>query len=284
MSAPEPFAATLPPVSVIPVIRWAGSKRKILPQLAAYWSPHYRRYVEPFAGSCALFLRIQPEAAVLGDLNGGLIEAYEVLRENPDRLHAAVARLPGDQGFYYQLRAQDPATLSAFRRAVRFIHLNRYCFNGIFRTNRAGHFNVPFGGRRAGWVPPLTTFRQCALLFSQARLVHGDFGAVLSRTREGDFVYADPPYAVESRRVFREYGPKEFSSEGLARLARHLEAMDKRGVHFVVSYAECAEARTLFARWRRRRLRVRRHVAGFLESRRGAYELVVTNIPKAAGR
>lgn len=275
-------AITSTTIPVIPIIRWAGSKRKILPNLASYWRPGYRRYVEPFAGSCALFLKLQPDRALLGDLNHDLIEAYKVLRSQPDRLHSAVSALPSGPDFYYALRAKDPTSLTPFRRAVRFIHLNRHCFNGIFRTNLQGQFNVPYGGRRAGWVPPITAFRQVALLMSRAVLCHSDFGAVLSRTRRGDFVYADPPYAVASRRVFREYGPREFALKDLARLAAHLTSMDRRGVRFVVSYADCSEARRLFAGWRSRRIRVRRHVAGFTESRRQAYELVVTNISEAS--
>jgi DNA adenine methylase len=187
--------------------------------------------------------------------------------------------LPADPQFYYELRSSDPGRLSPFRRALRFLHLNRYCFNGIFRTNLKGQFNVPSGGRRAGWIPPLTAFRQCANLLQRATLRSADFGEVLSATRKGDFVDADPPYAVRSRRIFREYGPREFAARDLSRLGRHLTTMNRRGVHFLVSYADCSEARELFAEWSPRRVRVRRHVAGFTGSRRIAFELLVTNIP-----
>jgi DNA adenine methylase len=178
---------------------------------------------------------------------------------------------------YYRYRAQNPEALSEFDRAIRFVYLNRFCFNGIFRTNTAGKFNVPYGGDKTGALPSVESFRQCAILLDKAKLRNCDFGSILSRTGEGDFVYIDPPYAVKARRVFRQYGSREFVLEDLLRLSKHLEAMDERGVHFVVTYADCSEARTQFAKWNPRRIQVRRNIAGFTGSRRFAYELLATN-------
>jgi DNA adenine methylase len=264
---------------VDPFLRWAGSKRKILPRLAHFWRMHYTRYIEPFVGCAALFFRIQPTSAVLGDINVELIETYEAVRENPDAFHEALVALPTGEEHYYRIREQAPSTLTKFRRAVRFVYLNRHCFNGIYRTNSGGRFNVPFGGK-PGTIPPVETFRKCAQLLQRATLRACDFGHVLRDVREGDFVYLDPPYAVESRRVFREYGPRDFAKADLERLANHLRRMDSRGVDFVVSYADCAEARRALKDWGPVRIRVRRHVAGFARSRRIAYELVATNIDK----
>jgi DNA adenine methylase len=108
----------------------------------------------------------------------------------------------------------------------------------------------------------------------------GDFGAVLSRVRAGDFVYLDPPYAVESRRVFREYDKRDFTTRDLGRIADHLDAIDAKGAAFVLSYADCKEARDSFGRWRLRRIRVRRNIAGFAAARRTAVELLATNIER----
>jgi DNA adenine methylase len=265
-------------VAVGPFLRWAGSKRRLLPKLAQFWGVHYQRYVEPFAGCAALFFRIQPASALLADINGELIETYDVVRENPDALYEALMAIPGGEDQYYQVRDKNPFRLTKFSRAVRFVYLNRHCFNGIYRTNNEGRFNVPFGGQKPGRIPPVEVFRKCARLLQRATLRTCDFGHVLRDTRQGDFVYLDPPYAVESRRVFREYDPRGFVRTDLDRLAGHLMRMDSRGVHFVVSYADCAEARAVLAGWRPTRVRVRRNVAGFAGSRRTAYELVATNI------
>lgn len=98
--------------TITPIIRWAGSKRKILPLLAGYWSPSYKRYVEPFAGSAALFFKLQPGKALIGDINQSLIETYEVLREKPDELYSAVSKVPRSERRYYKVRAQNPKQLS----------------------------------------------------------------------------------------------------------------------------------------------------------------------------
>lgn len=260
------------------IFRWAGSKRKILPALATYWNPEFNRYVEPFAGSSALFFKLQPHVAVLGDVNGALIEAYEVIRERPDDVFRAVSKLPRSANTYYKIRGQNINRLKAFGRAVRFVYLNRYCFNGIYRTNLDGKFNVPYANVKPGVIPPVEDFRHCAALLQRAILKCGDFGAVLSAVKAGDFVYMDPPYAVESRRVFRQYDQREFSKRDLERLSSHLKTIDRKGASFVISYADCREARELFANWRVRRIRVRRHIAGFVSARRHAFELLATNI------
>jgi DNA adenine methylase len=132
-----------------PILRWAGSKRKVLPVLSQFWRPDFKRYVEPFAGSASLFFRLQPARALLGDINRGLIETYKVICERPDDVYNGVARIPGNETRYYQLRRQDPEQLPLLDRAIRFVYLNRFCFNGILRTNTQGHFNVPFAPRIA---------------------------------------------------------------------------------------------------------------------------------------
>jgi DNA adenine methylase len=267
--------------SITPIFRWAGSKRKVLPILAKYWNPHFSRYIEPFVGSAALFFRLQPQSAVLGDINLGLIEAYEVIRQRPDDVFAAVSKIPRSKHEYYRIRAQNVRQMGDFGRAVRFVYLNRYCFNGIFRTNLKGEFNVPYAHTKPGVIPPIENFRQSAQLLERAKLRCTDFGEILSSVRCGDFVYLDPPYAVESRRVFRQYDRKQFTKKDLSRLADHLQCIDRKGAAFVVSYAECKEARELLSHWKASRIRVRRNVAGFVSARRLANEIVVTNIPKS---
>ncbi len=266
-------------LSEAPIFRWAGSKLKTVPILAEYWQEGtHKRYVEPFAGSAVLFFRLSPPAALISDLNADLIQCYEMIRDYPEAVHASAAALSPTPEQYYRVRKQDPSRLTALRRAARFVYLNRYCFNGIYRTNKQGDFNVPFGGSRMSPFPGVDAFRRCSLLLRQARLSSCDFGTTLGRTRRGDFVYLDPPYTTNARRVFRSYGPKEFSLLDLERLNDHLDRMSSRGVSFILSYADCREARAVFRAWERRRIPVRRHIAGFASSRRMSYELLVTNI------
>ncbi|MFH1922612.1 MAG: Dam family site-specific DNA-(adenine-N6)-methyltransferase [Planctomycetota bacterium] len=266
------------PTAPRPFLRWAGSKRQLVKRLKAFWKPRHKRYVEPFAGSSVLYFAIRPEEALLADKNPELIEAYEVIREHPVRVHNLVTSIKGDKATYYEMRRQEPEGLSRINRVVRFVYLNRYCFNGLYRTNLEGRFNVPYAASgKTGRLPTLDDFKACANLLKGAVLRTWDFGTTVRYVREGDFVYLDPPYAVESRRVFREYGAEWFNKKDLIRLAEHLKKINERGASFVVSYADCAEARSILGGWNRKRIRVRRNIAGFEGARRNAYELLFFN-------
>jgi DNA adenine methylase len=264
-----------------PILRWAGSKRQLLPILGNYWSKSYSRYVEPFAGSCSLFHRLTPAEALLADKNEELMEAYEILRSHPDDVYDATSSLSRVEWLYLSVRALKPKKLPMVERAARFIYLNRNCFNGIFRTNQRGEFNVPFAHSRQGALPNRDEFLATARLLKDAELRAWDFGTTLRHCREGDFVYLDPPYVVEARRVFREYGPRPFDSADMLRLSEHLTKLHRRGVAFVLSYADCSESRAIAKKWWSRRVRVRRNIAGFASNRKQSFELIITNVQHA---
>lgn len=260
-----------------PFLRWAGSKRQHVPFLRQWWSAsEYKRYIEPFAGSAALFFAIAPSRAVLGDLNGELIQTYRAVRDDPAAVHRRLIRFAKGRAAYERLRATrrgHPAW-----EAARFIYLNRFCFNGLYRTNLQGEFNVPYGAPKNYHLPNLDQLRACADLLIQARLMHADFRRLSGLIKPGDFVYMDPPYAISSRRVFIEYSSAHFSAKDLDELAVWLEEIDRRGASFIVSYADGHEARNVFRGWKRRRFAVRRNVAGFAGARRDHYELFISNI------
>ncbi|OQW29913.1 MAG: hypothetical protein A4E19_11205 [Nitrospira sp. SG-bin1] len=264
--------------TVPPFLRWAGSKKQHIPRLSQFWSPKYTRYVEPFAGSAALFFHIQPKRALLGDINDELITTLKTVRLSPTGVSHALSSMPKGKLYYNEMRETDPASLGSIMRAARFIYLNRFCFNGLYRTNSKGKFNVPYGGVKSGSIPSSEQLKKCAALLHRAELVSWDFRKTLAKAKKGDFVYLDPPYAVGNRRVFVEYGKQLFSEKDIKALRRILERISKKGVKFVLSYADCSEARKEFSKWSMRRMRTRRSVAGFLGARRNHYELCVTNL------
>jgi DNA adenine methylase len=261
-----------------PFLRWAGSKRKQLSRLTSFWSPDHERYVEPFAGSACLFFELAPRAAVLGDSNKDLIETYRVVRDEPERLYRRLCCIRRDLTTYSRWRQLRPELLDRETRALRFLYLNRNCFNGIYRTNMAGEFNVPMGSRLGEYLGK-DDLVGCSKLLQRTALVAGDFAKTLERVRAGDFVYLDPPYAVTSRRIFREYGKKTFDTTDIPRLSKCLTTIVKRKADFLVSYADCAEARALARKWHSVRLPIKRHIAGFAGDRRKAYEWLVSNRP-----
>jgi DNA adenine methylase len=259
-------------------IRWAGSKRQTLPRLRELWGAGHARYVEPFAGSASLFFDLRPPSAILGDLNSELMSALRALRRDVELVLQCLRRLPVGEASYYKIRQLDPAKLSAPELAARFLYLNHFCFNGLYRTNLSGQFNVPYGPPKNGAHLNESAIVAAAETLQAAELLNADFEETVDRVQAGDFVFLDPPYAVSRRRVFREYLPSSFNSVDLPRLGRTLEALDAKGATFVITYADSVESRKLLARWRRSRLWVRRNIAGFAADRRSYYELLATNI------
>jgi DNA adenine methylase len=260
-------------------LRWAGSKKQLLPILEKYWRESFSTYIEPFAGSSCLFFHLEPQAAVLGDINGELIGALRAVRLDVTKVIECLRRLPRSKKSYYHIRRQQPSQLGLFEAAARFLYLNSLCFNGLYRTNASGLFNVPY------CPPGHKTVREdlliaASLRLKSATLVCGDFEKTVDLAAAGDFVYLDPPYAVPRRRVFSEYGPTIFQANDLLRLDGVLTALDHRGAKFVVSYADCAKARSVFKRWVVRRVWTKRNIAGFTGDRRGSYELLATNLEK----
>ena len=264
-----------------PLLRWAGSKRQLVHRLAEYWTDDAVRYVEPFAGSARLFFKLAPESALLGDINSGLIELYQVIRDHPGELHEAMSQWPNQEDEYYRVRAMSPKTLSVITRAARFIYLNRFCFNGLYRTNLSGHFNVPYGGHKSGSLPSLADLEAASRLLAGAELLSADFAVVVARVRAGDFVYLDPPYSVGSHRVFREYDPASFGPADLCRMRSAIEEIDRMGATFVLSYADCPEGKVMADGFLCSSVPIRRNIAGFANHRRSTTEILVTNSTKS---
>lgn len=262
-----------------PPIRWAGSKHRLLPHLSRFWSGQ-DRYVEAFAGSACLFFNVEPKRALINDVNKELINAYRQLRDNPHRIYRQLIKVPATGVEYYRLRSLAPSDLSKEQRAVRFFFLNRYCFNGIYRTNNNGEFNVPYAKHgKTGRFPSLDHWIRCSDMLKRATFGSEDFETYLrKRVRAGDFVYLDPPYAVSNRRIFSQYSAQTFGLEDLERLGSLLEEINARGATFLVSYARSPESRLLEKNWHVRRVLTQRNVAGFSRHRRRAQEILISNI------
>jgi DNA adenine methylase len=259
-----------------PFLRWAGSKRKQIGRLKEYWSEGYDRYVEPFAGSACLFFALRPKRALLGDNNKELINVYRQLRKNSDEIFNRLVHIPRERDAYLRWRSKDVAKLDPVTRALRFIYLNHNCFNGIYRTNSAGQFNVPFGSKLSRYLTR-AEFLDCAKALARTSFSAADFQTTLSEVRKGDFVYLDPPYALSTRRMFREYGEEAFAVDDVGRLSEELCRIDKIGAKFVVSYADCPESRKLAKDWDAKKFLVRRHIAGFTDNRSSAFEWLISN-------
>lgn len=265
-------------------LRWAGSKKQLGDILANCWfavqcAGGNGRYIEAFCGSASLFFRIRPTRSILIDVNEKLIDCFAAVKASPKRLHTLLETYPADEDFYYALRARNPAEMMTIERAARFIYLNRYCFNGLYRTNSKGHFNVPFGGERNGVLPSLDNLLDAADALSEAELISGDFySPIASRIKKGDFVYLDPPYAKRNHSLDLQYGPDVFGVNDLRRLFDLLSMIDAAGAYFLFSYAECDEISDFISKWGAHRVEVKRTIAANSDKRRMASEVLITNL------
>jgi DNA adenine methylase len=228
-------------------------------------------------GSACLFFELQPKNALLTDINNDLIRTFLAVRDHPRAVANRLAKIPRGKRSYYSLRNQQLSKLDGIDAAARFIFLNRFCFNGLYRTNEAGRFNVPYASSGTGGLPTCDELCTIAKSLSCCTIKRSDFEKILEQTQSGDFVYLDPPYAVGNRRIFRQYGPSSFGLDDLQRLADCLTRMDKRGVKFLLSYAYCPEALETFKHWPQRKIFIQRNIAGFATDRRRAAEFLISN-------
>lgn len=234
-----------------PFLKWAGGKTQLLGQFQTLLPPRasWRRYVEPFLGSAALFFHLRPSVALLSDVNEELVGCYRAVKSCPEDVIRELEKHEYDTKRYYEVRdagvPREPA-----RAAARTIYLNKTGFNGLYRVNASGRFNVPMGrytnpGFKSASL--FETLRACSNALRAARLDVGDFEKRLRRAGDGDFVYLDPPYApVSETSDFTSYVPGGFGWDAQERLARACRELWDRGARIMLSNSETPAVRRLY--------------------------------------
>ena len=276
LPAPEP------PPPPRPIVKWVGGKRGILDQLVELFPARHGTYFEPFLGGAAVFLRAAPPHSCLGDANPDLAQLYQTVRDEPVALMQALDAMQPhvlDEEYYYAQRALPSASLPSPARAARFIYLNKTCYNGLYRVNRKGQFNVPFG--RYTEPPRLydaDNIRRVARVLAGARLVHGDFEETLAEAGPGDFVYLDPPYVpLTASANFTKYTADAFGPADQERLARCYRALSERGCKLLLSNSDTPEVKRLYAGFNIRVVWAPRNINSDVGGRKRIAELAVRN-------
>lgn len=264
------------PSGKTPIIRWAGSKKKLLSALQIAAPDTYNTYYEPFFGSGIFFLHLDSPRSVISDLNPHLMQAYEVLKNEPKLLWQTVSSIPSDREAYYYIRGLDSKKLDNISKAARFIYLNRFCFNGVYRTNLQGGFNVSRGKGNLG-IPSLEVFTSFSKKLQRCNVHNQDFEVIVNKAKSGDFVYLDPPYIDQDKRDRGEYGVDSFKFEDLNRLVLCVNRATKRGVKVLISYRECSYLKSLLPDWYIEQLSVQRNVSCHSASRKKAQEIFLSN-------
>lgn len=234
--------------AVKPFLKWPGGKRWILPHLKELLVGRtVHTYFEPFLGGGAVFFGLQPKKALLSDINPELIVTYRQVKESPNEIIDRLKAIAVDALTYQRIRSWDPT--SEIDKAVRFLYLNRTAFGGMYRVNREGRFNVPFGG---GQRTPEVLWRNDLLLRASAALdgtdvVSADFESVMQTASNGDIVYCDPTYTVaHNTNGFVRYNERNFSWDDQKRLAMAADDAAGRGAFVLVSNAFHHEIRNLY--------------------------------------
>jgi DNA adenine methylase len=236
-----------------PIVKWAGGKTKLLDELRRRAPSQIKTYVEPFAGGAALFFALADdpsrtfERAILADRNEDLIACYRAVKDDVEALIGALGEFRHDEDEYYRVRAQDPTAMSDTARGARLIYLNRTCFNGLWRVNRAGKFNVPFGRYENPRIVDPEGLRAASKALARADVRAADFGEVTAGLGPGDFVYFDPPYVPVSKSAsFTSYAQGGFGVAEQDRLVQELARLRERGVAAVLSNADTESTRDLY--------------------------------------
>ena len=271
-----------------PFLKWAGGKAQLLGEILERLPERISgTYHEPFVGGGAVFFRLKAlgkiKRAVLSDVNRDLMTAYQMLRDAPEAVLAELEALAGrtSEADFYELRAQDPDAMTAAQRTARLIYLNKTGFNGLYRVNSKGHFNVPYGR----YAKPKILDRENLLRVHQALvgagLEQGSFTAVLERAKAGDLVYFDPPYQPVSKTAsFTAYAKGGFAGEDQELLASVVRELSHQGVEVLVSNSDTPLIRRLYAQegWRVDQVKAVRAINS-KGSGRGAVDELLIRVP-----
>lgn len=244
----QPSAVASPDIGDIgnmaarPFLKWAGGKRQLLPEILSRLPPSFARYHEPFVGGGAVFFALHergllgPKRARLADINADLVNAYQVVRDRVETLIVLLGQFRNEEDFYYEVRAQETHTLDPVQRAARLLYLNKTCFNGLFRENRQGRFNVPFGHYSDPQFLKPNDLRAASRALRGVAIEQSTFDELESQAQPGDLVYCDPPYAPVSRTAsFTSYSAGGFDDSAQARLTAMVQRLGNRGVNVLLS-------------------------------------------------
>ena len=261
-----------------PFLKWAGGKSQLLEQLSRFLPKSFNAYYEPFLGGGAVFFSLRHRPAFLSDVNDELILCYRAIR---DQVEEVIRELDGhtyDREHFYRIRDLDPEHLSIPERVARTIFLNKTAFNGLYRVNSQGKFNVPFGRHRRPLICDRETLQACSQALKGVWIDTLDFTSATDNAGAGDFVYFDPPYVPKSDTAyFTSYVPGGFGWDSQEKLATLFDRLTRRKVKVMLSNSDVPALRELYAKHRIETVTATRRINSRVERRGSIDEIVVMN-------
>lgn len=266
-------------ISPRPFLKWAGGKTQLLEQYQPYFPVSLKSYSEPFLGGAALFFHLQPKQAFLSDINAELINAYCCVKNDVEALIMLLQehQLKHSKDYYYQMRAGGGG--SNLERAARFIYLNKTCFNGLYRENSKGQFNVPVGRYKNPSICNADLLRSASAALQFAQIEVKSFEAVLEHAKDsGDFVYFDPPYhPISNTSNFTSYSRFSFSENDQIRLRDTFDILANRGVKVMLSNSDSPLIKELYQDFKIHFISAARSINSNTKKRGKITELLITS-------
>lgn len=248
------------------IVKWAGGKRQLLSQLEPLFPKKIERYFEPFVGGGAVAFYLlktrKPKKVFISDVNEELINTYEVVKNNVEELIELLHKYKNKhtkkgKDFYLKVRAQDLEIMSKLSRAARFIYLNRTCFNGLYRVNSKGGFNVPMGDQKNPGICQEEDLRIISNLLKKAEIKVQSFYKILTKVKKGDFIYFDPPYYPLNEASFTTYTKNSFLGPEHKKLFDLFVALDKKGAKVMLSNNNVPFILNLYKKYKKYFIKVR---------------------------
>lgn len=266
---------------VRPILKWAGGKTQLLNILSKIIPSRHGKYIEPFFGGGALFFALQPEKAIISDANPELINVYTAISNNVEEIINCLKKHFNTKTYYYKIRALRWEDLTSEEAAARTIYLNRTCFNGLFRVNRKGQFNVPFGHYKNPKICDVDNLREVSKLLKNVTITCGDYKSMLhTYAQPEDFIYLDPPYLPISKYSdFKRYTKEQFYEEDHRELAEEVHRLHELGCHVILTNSNHPLIHELYDRYKIDVFQTKRNI-NCHGSKRVGEDIVVTINPK----
>lgn len=273
-----------------PLLKWAGGKRHIADELFSYFPVDWNKgtYIEPFIGGGAMFLFLAPEKALIADLNVRLFGFYSHVKNSPEEVFNGIFEISNNfnrteadkkKDFFLDLRSRyNSSEVSSVESAILLYSLNKLCFNGLYRENSKGFFNVPFGQKKSFPALEQEEFESASGLLQKATIINSDFEGTLSKAVAGDFVYLDPPYIpIDATSSFTSYHADGFGLSDQARLAQRMLELKENNIKAICSNSDTPLSREVYKDLNIKTIQAPRMVSARASGRGSVSELVISN-------
>ncbi len=272
----EPLELFPANIGIKPFLKWAGGKTQLIAQLSEHIPASFNKYIEPFIGGGSFFFYLNPSKAVIADSNQDLVVTYKAIRDQVDDVISVLEKYRNEASFFYELRALEPKFLTTPEQAARLIYLNKTCFNGLYRVNKKGQYNVPYGKNNGEFLNKLQ-LKSTSRFLQNKTIIHSDYKQTLTQFAEsGDFIFLDPPYyPVGKYADFKRYTKESFCHDDHYILKSEFDRLVALGCHVVLTNSDHPIILELFQNYKIKIVETRRLISSNSSTRTGKDIIVI---------